>query len=626
MGEKRLGWCGTVRQFCDKPPTVEELGKWHQSFFREAAKRKQLDAWAEELPILLACCRQLAQDPTRAGWTLILEYLLPEQGGERPDVVFLTDRDVLVVEFKGHARLRREVVRGALDQVNGYARDLFECHAASHGRRVVPILVLTKGQDTLERDGVRITPPSGLGAYLSTYQDQSKLVDRIDPDGWVDSPYAPTPDVIQAARRIVVGGVLPRNRRAESAKLDQTLARLLAKAKEAKEGHLRHLCFITGVPGSGKTLVGLQFTYDEQFVAEGQVGRGSVLLSGNDPLIAVLQRTLRSDLLVRPVRSFTAQYGRRGAHEVPVGVHALVFDEAQRAYDEERMRKRHGGDAQSEPAILLHIASRIPEWAIMVALVGEGQEINGGEEGGIPQWAEALQSCPGQWVVHCPPHLEEHFSQVANVMVEPLFHLTTSLRTHLAIHLQQWVDRLLEGDLKGAAELAGRLRKDKYPLFATHSLQAARLTAASRYEDAPNRRYGLVVSSSAEGLPFDTGREAMRRLDIASWFCDPPTSERSCCRLEQAVTQFQCQGLELDLPLVHWGDDVNWDGQAWQTKEARVWNAKDARRILLNRYRVLLTRGRDGLVVIVPPEATATYQALLSAGMLPLPQGDWAHQ
>jgi hypothetical protein len=256
-----------------------------------------------------------------------------------------------------------------------------------------------------------------------------------------------------------------------------------------------------------------------------------------------------------------------------------------------------------------------------VALIGEGQEIHRGEESGIGQWVEAVAAAPG-WSVVGPPHLAATFraSGVA-YQEEPLLSLTTSLRSHRASDVALWTGLLLDGNLQEAHRVAHGLKQAGFVLRVSRSLEALRQYVRDRYQGEPSKRFGLITSSKFRGLSklgVPTARHPY--WYYGQWFEAAPTDARSGCQLDMALSEFGCQGLELDLPLVCWGPDCVWDGATWVTQTGRTRNVRDPHRLRLNTYRVLLTRGRDGVTVFVPPtsDMDSTYTALCRAGFEPL--------
>ncbi len=340
----------------------------------------------------------------------------------------------------------------------------------------------------------------------------------------------------------------------------------------------------------------------------------------------VLQDALQSRVFVRDLHAFIKSYG---LGERSPAEHAIVFDEAQRAWDAEFMLEKRGV-FRSEPDLLAEVCDQLPEWGVLVGLVGHGQEIYSGEEGGIQQWRDAILARPDskRWTVHCPATLKHGFDGLV-VEVHEEFDLTKTLRSHRAENLHEWVGHLLAGSLALAARLAARIDRDdqRYPMYVTRSLDEAKAYVASRYSDDPEARYGLLVAAHAK-VPRRYGVDnhfmAMKQMKVGRWFNATPDDPLSCCSLQLPATEFQVQGLELDLPILCWGEDFLWDGENWQLRPAHAkFRQTHPDELLRNAYRVLLTRGRDGLIVFVPAESEfdLTEVALLAAGVRPLESG-----
>lgn len=591
----------------------------------------QLTAWRNEFVVLQQVLRTVAERESRAGqWCVVFEFELPRERGRRPDVVVLTGSQLAVLEFKDAAISQAAHV----DQVAAYARDLAEYHSASHDKFVDPVLVLTQSQDaTASLRGSRgelipvpdprehppvpyevtITGPAGLAEVLLSLEARSPG-EALNAEAWLRADYAPLPSLVKAARMIFAHEPLPHIRRCHSAGVYDTVARLQETAEEARANQELHLALVTGVPGSGKTLVGLQFVY-QNHTGGRDSQQTAVFLSGNAPLVDVLQYALKSRVFVQDVHGFLKQYG--GTRMASPGEHIWVYDEAQRAWDAERVRLKRG-HGYSEPEDFLRIGAR-KGWALMVGLIGEGQEIYLGEEAGLGQWNDALARMPERWVVHCPSKIAHLFPAAARLEASDTLDLTTSLRSHLAEDVQLWVEHLLAGRLQEAAETAECVQHQRYDLYLTRRLKAAEDYVRERYRGSEDARYGLLASSKANTGEYgvDASWHATRRMRVGPWFWDPPSAARSCCQLAEVATEFQCQGLELDLPVVAWGTDVWWGDRAWQSRAEPRSQALDPHQLRLNSYRVLLTRGRDGVVVFVPeglPGFDATYAALQEAG------------
>jgi hypothetical protein len=487
---------------------------------------------------------------------------------------------------------------------------------------------------------VRVVGPAGVDRLLLECT-RTPAPCPLTPEAFLQrDAYAPLPSLVRAARDLFARQPLPRIKRARAA-TEPAVARITAVAHEAAAQGTRHLVLLTGVPGSGKTLVGLQLVH-AGFVDDLAVARAggakptapAVFLSGNGPLVQVLQDALKDaggggKVFVRDVKQYVRHYTQRKTSVPPE--HLLVFDEAQRAWDADHVRRKHADDAaRSEPEHFVEFAERIPRWCVVVGLVGSGQEIHAGEEGGLGQWRRAIEGCrdPAAWTVHGPPSIAHMFSGARlRTDWDPVLTLDTEIRFHLAPRLHDFVEMLLgAGPSAEAAPLAEELHRGGVRLYMTRDLEAARRHVRERYAGAPDARYGLLASSKDKDLPrfgvdntyFATSRVSRR---IGRWYNAPQEDPESCCRLDTVATEFSAQGLELDLALLAWGSDyVRRDGHWSIARAGRTNHARDPFRLRQNVYRVLLTRGRDGTVIFVPPgdwfDETAAF--LTSAGIRPL--------
>jgi hypothetical protein len=299
-----------------------------------------------------------------------------------------------------------------------------------------------------------------------------------------------------------------------------------------------------------------------------------------------------------------------------------VFDEAQRAWDARYMLEKRGVD-RSEPELLISAGDRMPHWATLIGLVGQGQEIYSGEEGGLAQWADAIRGSDMPWEIMCSP---EHASAFDGLTVTPYgdLQLRVPLRARRAEQLDEWVALLLQGSVAEAADRAIDVHLAGFPLRFTRDLDAARGYARDLDEGDGTRLYGLLASSHAKNLAVlgvDNTFQATKRIRVSKWFNDPPSSADSGRNLKQPITEFQCQGLELDLPIVCWGDDLRRDAGRWIARPVkRRYRQDDPIGLLINSYRVLLTRGRDGMVIFVPAQTSLdeTADALRQAGVAEL--------
>lgn len=583
------GWAGSVDDLVltSQEAWAADLRAHCIGLTGDAPSASQNEAWGAEYKALIDAFSRLDV----RSWNVVFEFELPFEGGRRPDVVLLAGDAVVVIEFKSSPL----VEASQIDQAAAYARDLREYHEASHWRFVKPVLVSTSLRGPARTAGdVAVCGPDALPNTLEDLRGAGV----IDFDEWLRAPYAPLPSLVSAARRIFQHERLPHVRRALAARVPETVALVDRLTAEAKRDELRRLIFVTGVPGAGKTLVGLRAVYER---TEGKAG--STFLSGNGPLVKVLQDALHSTVFVRDLHKFVTSYGL--TDRVPEQ-QLIVFDEAQRAWDSGYMFQQRG-IAYSEPDLLLRIGERLPTWASLVGLVGTGQSIYSGEEGGMPLWREALDHVDAnEWEIFCPPSIEEYFADLHPQSLEEL-ELRVPLRSRQAEELASWVDRVVSGRFGAAEAIADTLRQADFPVYVTRDLAAAKEYARERYQREPDPRYGLLATSHARNLEkhgVDNSWLATSRLNIAKWFNAPPEDPKSCCALAQPVTEFQCQGLEVDLPIVCWGDDLVWRNDEWIFRpRRRKYPIERPEELLRNAYRVLLTRGRDGLVVWVPPDA-----------------------
>jgi Uncharacterized conserved protein (DUF2075) len=634
---------------------------------------QQIKAWGIALPLLQREIRDLLTLlPDATAWTMLLEYSL-HRLRRRVDAILLTYDVIVVVEMKvGEHMFRAEDAR----QAEEYALDLRDFHAASHDRHILPVLWCTGAPEMAPRSYIRGNDKvaqvhrmgaSGL-AQLFASLPISTLGDRIVPDLWDNAPYRPIPNVIEAATALFAGHNVEAIMRKDACNLEMAATRIVQLVTAAKRERRRALIFLAGVPGSGKTLAGLQVVHNA--IATGQEQEGDIIyLSGNTPLVTVLREALAQDqhhqrreqklpcslreqrrivrARVQHINDFLKDKLASSSTEPP-HEHAIVFDEAQRAWDADQGKKKFNRDA-SEPALLLQLMGRHPDWCACICLVGGGQEINTGEQG-VRGWGDALRQLGervASWTVYGPRDVLNGGLSTAglslgnvpglNVYEEESLQLHVPMRSFRSQRVSEWVDLTLANNATAAAGVAEQL--GNYPLLLTRSISTARYWL--RTNGRGNRRFGLVTSSGARRLRADGLGQilyATDRDEIAHWYLKPPGDIRSSYALEVPANEYTCQGLELDFVGVCWGGDLlrslsadRWQhrrlsGPKWQTIQD-----DDAKRLVCNSYRVLLTRAREGLVVWVPPgdkddvtrnpeslDATAEY--LLRCGATPVQQ------
>ena len=630
MKEKQAGWSGGFEEFKDADPhaIAEKLAA-----FVPGAGTSQVRAWEDSIPPMQREATQLLSEPWASGASAIMEYQLPMEF-RRADVVVLAAGDVFILELKG----KDAPSKADLDQVSGYARDLRAYHESCHERPVWPVLVPMRWQGKPETHlDVTVCSPESVdevvrakaGSYSNT---STSLADFLNPES-----YSPLPSIIEAARELMEKGELRYIKRAHSA-TEQTLLTIKSLCEEAARSGTRKLALLRGAPGSGKTLVGLQLAHSrwlEDLAVErsGKRKIPAVFLSGNGPLVEVLQYQLRSaggegKTFVRGVKEYVARYSK--SPSLVPDEHVLIYDEAQRAWDADRVAAGHAdgrADGKSEPELFVEFANRVPGWCVVVGLIGTGQEIHVGEEGGTDQWLSAISNIENssEWEVIGPKEiLDCAHKEKVKTRISPEMSLDVTIRFHAAQHLATWVEQLLV-DLPEVKleDLAKHLRDDGYRLYITRDLEQAKRYLRDRYADEPSRRFGILASSRdriSELYGVKNGWQDTKTLRTGPWFADGPGSHLSCTNLDSVATEFACQGLELDQALLAWGSDfVRREGK-WSNAEARNYrkgtSVRDPMVLRRNAYRVLLTRGRDGSVIFVPPHTSLdeTFEYLKDSG------------
>ncbi|MCV6825673.1 MULTISPECIES: DUF2075 domain-containing protein [Halocynthiibacter] len=591
-----------------------------------ALEHEQRGAWLSQIAILKA---QL--DVNSAGH-LFLEFSIPRMG-KRADAVVIRNGIIFVIEFKVGSE---SFDRHAIDQVEDYALDLKNFHLGSHDVPILPVLVATRAKrspsEPLWAADMVAEPvligPEGLAPALAALAPTEASAEAIDPIAWQSSGYRPTPTIVEAAEALYRSHAVEEISRsdADAKNLQATSDRIAEVIEASKHGGRKSICFITGVPGAGKTLAGLNIAAKR---AERHEDEHAVFLSGNGPLVEVLREALARDQVVRDgirkgdalraVRRFVQNIHHFRDHylantEVPFEK-VVVFDEAQRAWTSNQaarfMQGRgHDGFDISEPEFLIGVMDRHTDWCTIVCLIGGGQEINTGEAG-LVEWLTALQSKFPDWDVHASSLLEDkHYTvdqkaaemlQAPAIQKHPDFHLSVSMRSFRAERLSSFVSIVLDGDAVGARDQLEEL-EDRYPILLTRDLTEARTWLRGKARGA--ERIGLVASSGGCRLRPE-GIHVKAKIDPANWFLNDRFDVRSSYHLEEVATQFDIQGLELDWAGVCWDADLRRVDSAWSYnafKGTRWQQVRDETKqlYLLNAYRVLLTRARQGMVIFVP--------------------------
>lgn len=621
---QRSYYSARIREFLDeKPETL--LGKLMVSD-EFSTTDLQKNAWRKEIDIL--------QDQLRSveNGDIAFEYTIPRIG-HRIDVVCIIHGLIFLLEFKvGDSEYRKSTA----DQVMDYALDLKYFHELSADRYIIPISIPTEApsvcnevsfmEDKISnvlkctKDNIGLT----IGSVLSSVQDQDLSI-----ADWINSRYAPTPTIIEAAQAMYRNHSVKDISRNDAGahNLTATTETINQIIDDCKRNHKKAICFVTGVPGAGKTLAGLNIANERHnFDAD----EHAVFLSGNGPLVDILQaalakdRSSRAGITIAEAKKETKafiQIIHRFRDEAlttnnPPAEKVAIFDEAQRAWNEESltdfMKRKKGVDAfnQSEPEFLIRIMDRHQDWAVIVCLVGGGQEIYNGEAG-IIDWFRALQKKFRNWHIYLSDKITDS-EYVGNSSIEelltgcsyslrPALHLGVSLRSFRSEKLAEFVKLLLDNEPSAAAAVYSEL-SIHYPIILTRDLDKAKEWI--RKKARGTERYGLLASSEGKRLR-GIGIWVPSVINHVGWFLNEKDNVDSSYFLEVAASEFKVQGLEIDYSILAWDADLRRSGKGFDYFKFRGtrWNHVNnmqQQKYLKNAYRVLMTRARQGMIIFVP--------------------------
>ena len=621
---QRSYYSARIREFLDeKPETL--LGKLMVSD-EFSTTDLQKNAWRKEIDIL--------QDQLRSveNGDIAFEYTIPRMG-HRIDVVCIIRGLIFLLEFKvGDSEYRKSTA----DQVMDYALDLKYFHELSADRYIIPISIPTEApsvcnevsfmEDKISnvlkcmKDNIGLT----INSVLSSVQDQDLSI-----ADWINSRYAPTPTIIEAAQAMYRNHSVKDISRNDAGahNLTATTETINQIIDDCKRNHKKAICFVTGVPGAGKTLAGLNIANERHNF---DVDEHAVFLSGNGPLVDILQAALAKDRSSRmgitiaeakkETKSFI-QIIHRFRDEAlttnnPPAEKVAIFDEAQRAWNEESltdfMKRKKGVDAfnQSEPEFLIRIMDRHQDWAVIVCLVGGGQEIYNGEAG-IIDWFRALQKKFRNWHIYLSDNITDS-EYVGNSSIEelltgcsyslrPALHLGVSLRSFRSEKLAEFVKLLLDNEPSAAAAVYSEL-SIHYPIILTCDLDKAKEWIHKKARGT--ERYRLLASSEGKRLR-GIGIWVPSVINPVGWFLNEKDNVDSSYFFEVAASEFKVQGLEIDYSILAWDADLRRSGKGFDYFKFRGtrWNHVNnmqQQKYLKNAYRVLMTRARQGMIIFVP--------------------------
>jgi len=632
------------------------------------------EAWKGEIALL----KKVLVPWSNENAQIIFEYNIPRLG-KRIDVVLLLQGLIFCLEFKVGQKV---ALQADVEQVMDYALDLKNFHLFSHDKKIIPILIPTQHQSSTTEfkpsvydDGIYnplITGEEGLQELIEKVLEHAGVSSQDEnTENWLISPYSPTPTIIEAARTLYENHSVEDITRHEADKVstDQTIDYILNVIENSKNNREKSICFVTGVPGAGKTLVGLDIAVKQTY-KDGVKDKenGAVYLSGNGPLVAVLKEALARDNwrkckekgekkklsdsqrevgeFIQVIHNYRDNMLAKIKNPVENGIveidptkavkpdeetgfgeveHVAIFDEAQRSWTQKRIADylKRGGTygnklkvpnfPMSEAEFLIWSLDQREDWATIICLVGGGQEINTGEAG-IAEWIEALNNKFKKWKVYIsdkltePEYAEgqvtEKLKGNPNVNFSDKLHLAVSLRSFRAETLSNFIHSLLSFNAN-AADLYQEIKTKKYPILLTRDMDKARQWL--REHARGNEHTGILVTKvAARFKPLAVNVLAQGDENAIHWFLEDKTDIRSSNYLEDAATEIQVQGLELDYACVLWDADMRCENGVWTYHKFNgkdKWNPEnndENKKYMLNAYRVLLTRARQGLVICVP--------------------------
>jgi hypothetical protein len=637
---QRAYYSASVADFLLASPR-EILGTLLANSGGTATEHTQRDAWLEQVRILKDVLRN------HEG-RIYFEYSIPRMGS-RVDTVLLIGSVLFVLEFKiGESQFTSY----ALNQAYDYALDLKNFHSTSREPFIAPIVIATRAipatrviATTVHNDRVLTPIRCSVDQLALTIREVLEFADRDDMrsvpprgSGWVldwdRGRYSPTPTIIEAAMALYNNHSVDEISRSDAAaiNLSKTSAAVSEIIEAAKTNRFKAICFVTGVPGAGKTLVGLDIATQRRDESDELY---SVFLSGNEPLVDILREALARDRVRRDREAGRKTRKGQAMSEVkafiqnvhhfrddclvdagPPVEHVALFDEAQRAWSLQQtasfmLRKKSTANFnQSEPEFLISCINRHEDWGVVVCLVGGGQEINVGE-GGITEWIDALERSFSEWYIYMSSRLSdseyaaghalERLQARPNVTIKEELHLAVSMRSFRAENVSLLVKQLLDLERDEARKTLAQLSA-KYPIVLTRDLNKAKRWL--REQARGSERFGVVASSKAERLK-PLAINVKFTIDPVHWFLDEPEDVRSSFYLEDVATEFDVQGLELDWTCVTWDADFRYTEQGWDHRSFvgdhwRYIKKPERKSYQKNAYRVLLTRARQGMIIVVP--------------------------
>lgn len=588
--------------------------------------QEQKRAWAEQITILKNSLKNFPDA------TIFFEFAIPRMG-KRIDNILVLNGIIYLLEFKIFAKTYEAY---AIEQVLDYALDLKNFHEGSHSKTLVPILIST---ETTSAENKICFAQDNISNCIKANKNnlESILVDIdnnyksncFDEHNWINASYKPTPTIVEAAQALYANHSVQDISRSDSGAINLSLTTAAVEKiiKESKQNHKKSICFITGVPGAGKTLAGLNIATQSMNYEEDE---HACFLSGNGPLVKVLREALiRNKAALEKISKKQAEpqvcafiqniHHFRDEYVNDLNAPAekvVIFDEAQRAWDKEQASKFMNKKSNikdfdySEPEFLINVMDRHKDWCVIVCLIGGGQEINTGEAG-LEEWFRALKEKFNNWDIYCAEDIQQRgylsseksqdIVNINNLYTSSDLHLNVSLRSFRSEKLSEFVHCIIENRPEKARKIYNELNEN-YPIYLTRNLEEAKKWICSKTRGT--ERKGLLAHSNALRLKPE-GIFVKSEIDCTNWFLNKNKDIRSSCALEDCATEFDVQGLELDWTIVAWDANLRYTNGNWEYMKfvGDKWmniNKEADKKYLLNSYRVLLTRARQGMIIFVP--------------------------
>ena len=578
-----------------------------------ADNSEQKRAWEEQIHIL----KQNLVDFPEA--TIYFEFSIPRMG-KRVDNILILNGIIYLLEFKIFAKSYDTY---AVEQVVDYALDLKNFHSGSHDKTIVPILISTMAPD-IQNSLVFAQDNISNCLKLNAHNLVQMIMDidlqygkeSFNINIWENSSYKPTPTIVEAAQALYANHSVKEISRhgADAINLTRTKNTVEKIIKSSKRNKQKSICFITGVPGAGKTLAGLDIATQSMNYDEDE---HACFLSGNGPLVKVLREALIRDkskreniskkkaepqvyAFIQNIHHFRDEYFEDKSTPAEK---VVIFDEAQRAWNKEQASKFMNKKNKikdfdySEPEFLIGVMDRHKDWCVIVCLIGSGQEINTGEAG-LDEWFRTLKEKYSDWLIYC--YNDINYLGNMNINKRDELHLSVSIRSFRSAKLSEFVQNLIDNKPKQAKIIYEELSK-QYPIYLTRDLNKAKNWIKNKARGS--ERTGVLAHSNAIRLKPE-GIFVKSEIDCTNWFLNRITDVRSSCALEDCATEFDVQGLELDWTIVAWDANLryknNWEYFRFSGDKWKNINNHDDKKYLLNSYRVLLTRARQGMIIFIP--------------------------